>query len=205
MTVLVMRWTGQRIAAILRDDFGVGEAVIRLRRIVTFPLTFRLRKNRGLFLSLMGRSADGEVRLRSSLRFSLDRFSSSRRGIRAVCCGRRSWPTLCFVSGIGGRRQRASIPARMRMRPRSSTLQTIVARERQFSRFFPAHPRSLASVLFPRPAAHRVLLFPDSSPNQMRWVPTPENAPSALGSGAHSRRFAQECPGGNPGKSNKEK
>ena len=35
---------------------------MRRYRIVTFPLVFRLRKNRGLFLSLKGRSVDGEVR-----------------------------------------------------------------------------------------------------------------------------------------------
>jgi hypothetical protein len=44
------------------------------------------------------------------------------------------------------------------------------------------------SVLIPRPAAHRALLFPDSSPNQVRRVPAPENAPSALGAG-HLRRL----------------
>jgi hypothetical protein len=64
--------------------------------------------------------------------------------------------------------------------------QSSVSIERQFSRIFPAHPRSLASVLIPRPAARRVLLFPDSSPNQVRWVPAPENAPLALGA-RHSR------------------
>jgi len=101
-------------------------------------------------------------------------------------------------------------------------------------RIFPARPRSLARCLSratspqrtanvrqdPDSAAHRVLLFPASSPNQVRWVPTPENAPSALGAGhihhpgaqsAHargprySRRFAQECPEDNPGKSKQEK
>lgn len=95
--------------------------------------------------------------------------------------------------------------------------------DRQFSRIVPAHPRSLARCFSRAPspragdpdsAAHRVLLFPDSSPNQVRWVPTPENAPSALGAGhihhpstrsarapgpRYSRRFAQECPESNPG------
>jgi hypothetical protein len=40
--------------------------------------------------------------------------------------------------------------------PYIGALQTGVYLERQFSRIFPAHPRSLASVLIPRPAARRV-------------------------------------------------
>jgi hypothetical protein len=40
--------------------------------------------------------------------------------------------------------------------PYIGALQTSVYLERQFSRIFPAHPRSLASVLIPRPAARRV-------------------------------------------------
>lgn len=47
----------------------------------------------------------------------------------------------------------------------------------------PSSPSITRSALFPRPAAHRVLLFLDSSPNQIHWVPAPENAPSALGAG----------------------
>jgi hypothetical protein len=194
---------------------------MRQRRIVTQSRihTSRLREDRGLFLSLTNPFKRDEAHLRSPLRSSLSRLLRNWRVVRVECCGRCSWPILCMVSGIDSQRQRASVPARMCMRPRPSTLQTIAVVERQFSRTFPAHPRSLASVLIPRPAALRLLLFPDSSPNQMRWVPTPENASSALGSGAHShptthrscvgdpgisRRFAQECPEGNTGKSNKE-
>ena len=33
----------------------------------------------------------------------------------------------------------------------------------------------------------------------------PKKTPLGLGSGAHSRRFAQECPEGNPGKFKQEK
>jgi hypothetical protein len=40
--------------------------------------------------------------------------------------------------------------------PYIGAFQTSVYLERQFSRIFPAHPRSLASVLIPRPAARRV-------------------------------------------------
>jgi hypothetical protein len=111
----------------------------------------------------------------------------------------------------------------------------IVSIERQFSCIFPAPPRSLASVLIPRPAARRVSashgperqrgnhgevlahapcgfrlsenLF-DKSPHKTRtkrFSEPSEKAPLGLGSGAHSRRFAQECPEGNPGKYTKEK
>jgi len=129
---------------------------MRLRRIVTLPLASRLRKDCGLFLSLTIRLTSDGVHLRSPLRPSQSRLSQNRRVVSAECCGRCGWPTLCFVSGIGGRRQEDSVSARLRMRPLPWTLQTIVAAERQFSRTFPAHPRSLASVLFPRPAARRV-------------------------------------------------
>jgi hypothetical protein len=177
------------------------------RRLVTPSLirTFLLRGDRELFLSSTIRRTNEEVNLRPPYPSSPASSARSQRVIRAELCGRRSWPTLCLLSGIRGRQQGGFAAASLRLCLLASTLQMIVGVERQFSCIFPAHPRSLASVLIPRPAALRVLLFLDSSPNQMRWVPTPENAPSALGSEAHSRRFAQECPEANPGKYNKEK
>ena len=195
---------------------------MRQRRIVTLlrSHTSQLRGDHGRFLSSTIRRTNEEVSLRTPPPSSTASSARSQRVIRAELCGRRSWPTLCLLSRIRGRQQEDSAPALLRTRPPASTLQMIVAVEHQFSCIFPAHPRSLASVLIPRPAALRVLLFPDSSPNQMRWVPAPENAPSALGSEAHShptthrtcigdpgisRRFAQECPEANPGKYNKEK
>lgn len=179
---------------------------MRQRRIVTQSRIHasRLREDRGLLLSSTIQLADKGASLRSPLRSLPSSSSRCRQRISAELCVRRGWSTLFLFSGNSGRFQEGSAVALLRPRLAASTLQTIAVVESQFSRTFPAHPRSLASVLFPRPAAHRVLLFPDSSPNQMRWVPTPENAPSALGSGAHSRRFAQECPEGNTGKSNKE-
>jgi len=180
---------------------------MRQRRIVTRSQhrTFQLHGYCGLFLFSTIRRTNEEVSLRHPHPSSPASSARSQRVIRAELCGRRSWPTLCLLSRIRGRQQEDSAPALLRTRPPASTLQMIVAVEHQFSCIFPAHPRSLASVLIPRPAALRVLLFPDSSPNQMRWVPAPEKAPSALGSEAHSRRFAQECPEANPGKYNKEK
>ena len=180
---------------------------MRQRRIVTRSQrrTTHSRGDHGRFLSSTIRCTNVEALIRPPHNSSKGSSARSQRVIRAELCGRRSWPTLSLLSRIRGRQQEDSAPALLRTRPRASTLQMIVAVERQFSCIFPAHPRSLASVLIPRPAALRVLLFPDSSPNQMRWVPAPEKAPSALGSEAHSRRFAQECPEANPGKYNKEK
>jgi hypothetical protein len=180
---------------------------MRQRRIVTLLRSHisQLRGDHGRFLSSTIRRTNEEALIRPPHNSSKGSSARSQRVIRAELCGRRSWPTLCLLSGIRGMQQESSTPAMLRARPSTSTLQMIVAVEHQFSCIFPAHPRSLASVLIPRPAALRVLLFPDSSPNQMRWVPAPEKAPSALGSEAHSRRFAQECPEANPGKYNKEK
>jgi hypothetical protein len=93
----------------------------------------------------------------------------------------------------------------------------IVAVEHQFSCIFPAHPRSLASVLIPRPAARRVSasayaalrvsVFKKSLCNERKKIfrTFRKRHRLALGSEAHSRRFAQECPEANPGKYNKEK
>jgi hypothetical protein len=180
---------------------------MRQRRIVTLlrSHTSQLCGDHGRFLSSTIRRTNEEALIRPPHNSSQGSSARSQRVIRAELCGRCGWPTLCLLSGIHGQQQGSSAAASLRTRPFASTLQMIVAIERQFSCIFPAHPRSLASVLIPRPAALRVLLFPDSSPNQMRWVPTPEKAPSALGSEAHSRRFAQECPEANPGKYNKEK
>jgi len=98
--------------------------------------------------------------------------------------------------------------------PSIGALQTDVSIERQFSRIFPAHPRSLARCLSRARRHGTALLFRLSenlfgkSPHRTRtkrFSEPSENAPFGLGSGAHSRRFAQECPEGNPGKYTKEK
>jgi hypothetical protein len=96
-----------------------------------------------------------------------------------------------------------------------------VSVERHLSRIFPAHPRSLARCLsrarrhsafcFALSGALRVWVSKQKSPAQhargcgpygrdFSSEPPQKDTPSALGSGAHSRRFAQECPEGNPGK-----
>ena len=117
-------------------------------------------------------------------------------------------PEAWLVTGYG------STAAWLHRHPFICAFQIGVSIERQFSRIFPAHPRSLASVLIPRPAARRVSA--SASPpcgfrlsenlvcnEHKRDFPNlPKKTPLGLGSWAHSRRFAQECPEGNPGKYN---
>ena len=96
-------------------------------------------------------------------------------------------------------------------------LQTNVSIERQFSCIFPAHPRSLARRFSratsprhaqtarrgPRFCGLRASAFPGLLPQPDALGPHSGKCSSCLGSGAHSRRFAQECPEDNPGKYNK--
>jgi hypothetical protein len=79
-------------------------------------------------------------------------------------------------------------------------------------RIFPAYPRSLALVLIPRPAALRVSASAYQPPsgfrlsenlcakNAKRFSEPSEKAPLGTWERGTSRRFAQECPEGNPGK-----
>ena len=192
---------------------------MRQRRIVTRSQhrTFQLHGYCGLFLSSTIRRTNEEVSLRPPPPSSPASSARSQRVIRAELCGRRSWPTLCLLSGIRGRQQGGFAAASLRLRPLASTLQMIVGVERQFSCIFPAHPRSLASVLIPRPAARRVSasayaalrvsVFKKTLCNERKKIfrTFRKRHRLALGSEAHSRRFAQECPEANPGKYNKEK
>jgi hypothetical protein len=84
-----------------------------------------------------------------------------------------------------------------------------VSIERQFSRISPTFPRSLARCFSRAQRRCAALLFRlsqnlfDTSPHRARtkrFSEPSEKAPLDLGSGAPSRRFAQECPEGNPGK-----
>jgi len=192
---------------------------MRQRRIVALlrSHTSQLRGDHGRFLSSTIRRTNEEALIRPPHNSSKGSSARSQRVIRAELCGRRSWPTLCLLSGIRGRQQEDSAPALLRTRPPASTLQMIVAVEHQFSCIFPAHPRSLASVLIPRPAARRVSasayaalrvsVFKKSLCNERKKIfrTFRKRHRLALGSEAHSRRFAQECPEANPGKYNKEK
>jgi hypothetical protein len=100
--------------------------------------------------------------------------------------------------------------------PYIGALQTGISIERQFSRIFPAHPRSLARRFSratsprhaqtarrgPRFCGLRASAFPGLLPQPGALGPHSRKCSSCLGSGAHSRRFAQECPEDNPGKYN---
>ena len=113
--------------------------------------------------------------------------------------------------------EHGSAAVRLHGRPYRDALQTIVSIERHLSHIFPAHPRSLASVHSPRPAALRVSALAIAAlwvsafrksfvqRTQKDFPNLPKKTPLDLGSGAHSRRFAQECPEGNPGKYEQEK
>jgi hypothetical protein len=99
---------------------------------------------------------------------------------------------------------------------RRRVLQSSVSVKRHLSCIFPAHPRSLASVLIPRPAARRVSasasppsglrlsenLFdkPPQRARTRRFSEPSVKAPLGTWERGTSRRFAQECPEGNPGK-----
>ena len=100
--------------------------------------------------------------------------------------------------------------------PYIGAFQASVFMARQFSRIFPAHPRSLARrfsrATSPRYAQTarrgsrfcglRASAFPGLLPQPDALGPHSGKCSSCLGSGAHSRRFAQECPEDNPGKYN---
>jgi hypothetical protein len=106
-----------------------------------------------------------------------------------------------------------STAVQLHRHPYIGALQTSVSIERQFSRIFPAHPRSLARCLS-RARRHGASLLRLRRPvgfgfqkifvqrTQKDFPNLPKKTPLGLGSGAHSRRFAQECPEGNPGKYN---
>ena len=92
---------------------------------------------------------------------------------------------------------------------RRRTLQSSVSVKRHLSCIFPAFPRSLASVLTPRPAARRGSAF-TAFKKSFRQI-SAKNADEKIfrtfrksaawpWERGTSRRFAQECPEGNPGK-----
>ncbi len=124
-------------------------------------------------------------------------------------------PTLCFCSRKSGRR-RNMVPLLSPLlgRPLIDALQSGVSIERQFSRIFPAHPRSLARC-FSR--ARRELRGSASSPagfgfQKIFCIEDTQNIFQTLRKSAAcpwergtSRHFVQECPGGNPGKYKQEK
>ena len=128
-------------------------------------------------------------------------------------------PLTAFVAGLAGRRKQRFFCCLVAMAsdaPRSPSASVFI--ERHLSRIFPAHPRSLASVLTPRPAARRVsasalppygLRLSENllakNKNAKRFSEPTVKAPLGTWERGTSRRFAQECPEGNPGKYKQEK
>ena len=68
-------------------------------------------------------------------------------------------PQPALIAGPTASERRGSSVVWLRRHPYIDALQTSVSIERHLSRIFPAHPRSLASVLIPRPAARRDSAF----------------------------------------------
>ncbi len=138
---------------------------------------------------------------------------------------RNVWPihSLLLRPGKWQATKHGSSPVRWHRHPLIDALQSCVSIERQFSRIFPAHLQSLARCLSRARRHFDVLLrsprrTPFGSGFPKKNLPAaaalageifssepPQKAHLGLGSGAHSRHFVQECPGGNPGKYKQEK
>ncbi len=164
--------------------------------------------------------ADAERELRSSS-FSLSPRSTSfaRQGGESNAEHLRAWSTHSLLLPENKQAiEHGPTAVRLHGRPSITVLQRNVSAEGHLSRIFPAHPRSLARRFSratpPRHATARagdpgsadceLLLFPDSSPNQVRWVPFQKMQLLPWERGA-SRHFVQECPESGPGKYKQEK
>jgi hypothetical protein len=136
---------------------------------------------------------------------------------------RRGSSAACFCSRIGGGRE-LTVPSLSGCAGILNAIQPFMQVSPYSAispRIFPAHPRSLALVLIPRPAALAVLLrtscalrvwvSKQKSPAQQtrgygpecgRYFSSepPQKARLRPWERGTSRRFAQECPEGNPGK-----
>ena len=171
-----------------------------------------VRGDRGLFLPSPIRRGRLCTRLRLPASSSAS-SARSQRECRAEPCRRTQWSTaLCLLqpetwqtTGHGSILCLVAIGVLL-----AGALQTDRFRRAPSLPYFPCSPSVTRSVLFPRPAALGVLLRTScalrvsasrKSLGTMRWdPPTSRKSTLGLGSGAHSRRFAQECPEANPGK-----
>ena len=135
---------------------------------------------------------------------------------------RKVWPahSLLLQPGKWQATEYGFTAVRWHGHPSIDALQACVSIERQFSGIFPAHLRSLARCLSrarrhsafcfvrcgERPPGFRFQQKSFAHKTHKTFFPEPRKKHAhGLGSGAHSRRFAQECPGGNPGKYKQEK
>ena len=141
------------------------------------------------------------------------------RGAKDDADHRRAWftPSLLLQAEEWRAPANGSIAVESQRRPCGDDHQQSVSIERHLSRIFPAHPRSLARCLS-RARRHSAFCFGCAALQGFGFQKIfcaksakkisrtfRKSTPTALGSGAHSRRFAQECPEGNPGKSKQEK
>jgi hypothetical protein len=99
-------------------------------------------------------------------------------------------PTHCLQPEEGQTTEQGSAAVRLRRHPYIDALQTSVSLERHFSRIFPAHPRSLASVYSPRPAALRVSASATTPAGQKRTCRGPRYY-AALWVSAFRKSFVQ--------------
>jgi hypothetical protein len=92
---------------------------------------------------------------------------------------------------------------------RHAVLHASVSVQRHPSSYFPCSPSVTRFGAYPEPCGTARLAFSafrksfrqkHNDCRKKRFSEPSENASLGLGSGAHSRRFAQECPEGNPGK-----
>jgi hypothetical protein len=140
---------------------------------------------------------------------------SSHGGVRRNAGGFGTvHPRTAFVAEAGSSEPTGDSAVWLRRHPYIDALQMGVSIERQFSPYFPCFPsvtRFGADPAPHHPSTHR----PHAGTPILRtasfcffWTPPPtrcvgslsRKCSSCLGSGAHSRRRAQECPEGNPGK-----
>ena len=125
---------------------------------------------------------------------------------------RELWPTPSLLLQLEAWQpsRYSSTAVRVRRRSYRDALQTSVSIGRQFSRVFPVLPSVTRFGAYPAPGGTARLCFfgfqktfsarTARAPKEKIFRTFRKSTPSALGSGAHSRRFAQECPEGNPGK-----
>jgi len=99
-------------------------------------------------------------------------------------------PTLLVQPEAWQATGHGSTAVRLYRHPYIRAFQIDVFIERQFSRIFPAHPRSLASVLIPRPAARRVSA--SHGPERQRGNARRGSGPCALRVSAFKKSLCKE-------------
>jgi len=126
---------------------------------------------------------------------------------------RTAWFTHCLLLQPDWWETRGYGPTAVRLHrhpERHAVLHASVSVKRHPSSYFPCSPSVTRFGAYPAPCGTARLCFfgfqkifsttSRKGRGKKRFSEPSEKAPFGLGSGAHSRRFAQECPEGNPGK-----